>query len=165
MSNTRLIPLSRGQHAIVDAADYDELSRYRWHAVQQGRDTYRAIRSEKLPDGSWTAVSMHRQLLGFPAESVDHVNRQPLDNRRKNLRLADSATQNSNRRPWGRASRWKGVTRDRNSVKYRARISLNGKETHLGVFDTAEEAAAAYNRAAVANCLPTPLNAVPQLTH
>lgn len=68
---------------------------------------------------------------------IDHVNGDNGDNRWENLRLATPAENSRNRRT---SSEFKGV-RETKSGRYRAVITI-------GVFDTAEEAAAAYDDAA-----------------
>jgi len=79
----------------------------------------------------------------WPAKTVDHINRDPLDNRAANLRLADMFVQSDNRTGWNAANLPKGV-QVRGS---RFRAYKKGK--HLGVFDTVSDAAAAYEAAHV----------------
>lgn len=80
---------------------------------------------------------------------IDHVDGDGLNNKPRNLRLA---TQSENLRNCGaqcnNTSGHKGVSWHRNTRKWCAQITLNGRRTHLGYFSTAEEAAAAYATAA-----------------
>lgn len=83
----------------------------------------------------------------FPEQDVDHINGDPLDNRWDNLRRASKHEnlRNCSVHKDNKAG-LKGVcvTRKRPT----AQIYLNGKRTHLGTFDTVEEAHAAYCAAA-----------------
>ncbi|KVN18051.1 hypothetical protein WT08_02060 [Burkholderia sp. MSMB1552] len=76
---------------------------------------------------------------------VDHVNRNRLDNRHANLR---QATTNGNAQNTSLAknnsSGFKGVSRAAHG-KWRARIWVDGQERFIGLFDTREQAAAAYD--------------------
>jgi hypothetical protein len=85
--------------------------------------------------------------MGAGAHHVDHINRRKLDCRRANLRTASSSQNSANRRPWTGSSPFKGVHRFRD--KWRAKIQVDGAQRHLGVFDSAEAAARAYDAAAV----------------
>lgn len=78
---------------------------------------------------------------------IDHINRIKTDNRIENLRLA-TQSQNLNNQP-GRSKLGlpKGV--QLHNSKYRAKITINGKSIHLGVFDTPEEAGKAYEDKAI----------------
>jgi hypothetical protein len=85
---------------------------------------------------------MHRELLSAPAGlEVDHINGDKLDNRRANLRLATIGQnrQNAARRK-DNTSGVKGVSWKRGENKWRARIVVDGKERHLGLFDRLEDA-------------------------
>ena len=77
---------------------------------------------------------------------VDHINRDRLDNRLENLRLATIAENNYNmkapRNKWG----FRGVSRVKSS--WCSTIHANGKSHYLGVYPTKEGAARAYNEAA-----------------
>jgi hypothetical protein len=79
----------------------------------------------------------------WPAELVDHINRNPLDNRWENLRPATHAENSVNRgKKPGCASHFPGVDYlERNKKKpWRARAAVNGVRTHLGCYATQVEA-------------------------
>jgi hypothetical protein len=70
---------------------------------------------------------------------VDHFDRDPLNNRRSNLRLVTDSENCQNRRSWGK-SQHRGVTYDKRSDRWVARCRKDGEAFYLGRFDTAEEA-------------------------
>jgi hypothetical protein len=82
-----------------------------------------------------------------PSMEVDHINRDRGDCRLENLRLATS-NQNSMNKVQPRMGRvpYRGVTFE--AGRYRARIRHGGKKLHIGLFDSAEKAAEAYDAAA-----------------
>lgn len=93
------------------------------------------------------ARKLGRELL--PTEKVDHEDGNGLNNRRSNLRLATTTQNNRNRGLQAHnTSGFKGVNWDERLQKYRAKITVNRKCIHLGMFDTAQEAADAYDGAA-----------------
>jgi hypothetical protein len=85
----------------------------------------------------------------LPSECIDHKDGDPLNNRWENLR---TATQCQNMRNMTRNSRntsgAKGVSWSKPAGKWRARIRINGVETHLGVYSNIEDAREAYAKAA-----------------
>ena len=84
----------------------------------------------------------------WPKSEVDHINRVRSDNRIENLREA-SARQNKHNysKPVTNTSGVKGVQLQKGRTRYRALIYVNYERIHLGMFDTLEEAAAAYAKA------------------
>lgn len=81
---------------------------------------------------------------------VDHINGNPLDNRKCNLRIVSNSINIQNTGPSiDNPLNLKGVSLHKSTGKYRARIYVNYKEIHLGLFDSPEKAAKAYNLAAI----------------
>lgn len=78
---------------------------------------------------------------------VDHANRNPLDNRRRNLRFATPSLNTVNRK-YRNKTGFRGVAE--NDGKFIARIWVDKKKRYLGNFATAELAALAYDKAAIA---------------
>ena len=80
----------------------------------------------------------------YPENTVDHINGDKSDNNISNLRHVTQATNQQNRRVRSRnnTTGFLGVTAHRN--KFRATIWADGKNLHVGMFGTPEEAHAAY---------------------
>ena len=126
-------------YALVDVDDYDWLMQWRWSLSPRGC-AYRRGQVEKKQ----IEIKMHRLLMGNPQQQVDHINGNPLDNRRENLRLATCAQNNQNRDPRGHGSSgYRGVSFQKDIGRWRAQHTLHRKKHHIGTFGTAEEAAVA----------------------
>lgn len=147
----KTIPLTRGRFALVDDLDYDNLSKFKWHAKRDTKSkTERWVAARTVgPKRKTKTVLMHRLLMGFPVGEVDHKNRNGLDNQRENLRLATDSQQMSNRIGSNRVNRtgYRGVFA-RPGGRWQSHIRVNGRQTTLGTFKTLHEAAAAYDKAA-----------------
>lgn len=147
---TKKIKLTKGYFAVVDAADYDDLVKYRWQ-VAANRDVPYAFRSEMRNKVSKT-IYMHRQIMSAPlGVQVDHRDMNGLNNSRSNLRLCSHSENMRNRRK-AKASRsaFKGVTKTYGN-KWVAQIGASqGSPTlKLGSFLSEEDAARAYDTAAI----------------
>lgn len=78
---------------------------------------------------------------------TDHINNDRLDNRIANLRRVSHSENMQNSKPRS-SSGYKGVSATRNGNKWRAYIKPFKKQLNLGIYDTKEAAAVAYNSAA-----------------
>lgn len=142
---TREIHLTQGKIALVDDDDYEPLSRFKWSACKN-RNTYYARREGATTDGRRTTFYMHREILG-KVHLIDHRDGNGLNNTRENLRAATVGKNGQNRRQQrNNTSGFKGVCRC--GSKWRAQITADGKWYHLGLFESPELAACAYNTAA-----------------
>jgi hypothetical protein len=82
------------------------------------------------------------------AQEIDHIDGNGLNNAITNLRICTSSQNNQNRRRrLDNSSGFNGVDYVKRSKKFRARICKDGKLTHIGMFQTAEEAFAAHEAA------------------
>ena len=133
----KLIPLSSGHFAKVDNEDFDFLSRFAWQY------------SKGYAKNDLFGL-MHRHIL--PADKslqVDHINRDGLDNRRKNLRIAKPYENASNQRGRDGYSKYKGVCWSKAAKKWVAYITSRGVTKHIGCFLTEQEAAQARDKRAL----------------
>ncbi|HLK61573.1 MAG TPA: AP2 domain-containing protein [Chthonomonadaceae bacterium] len=134
--------------AWVDEQDAERVRAYRWYPSPQATTTYAITRINQ--GGKRTSLYMHRLIMQPQADQqVDHINGNGLDNRRSNLRVC-SLQQNlrNTGNQAGSTSCYKGVYWKKSVGRWVARISVEGKQRHLGYFRDEEEAACAYDRAA-----------------
>lgn len=141
-----------GRVAIVDDDDYESISSHSWRLFEKVHPNRRVNGPYAMTDivccGRKTGIVLHKLLTGWP--QTDHINHDGLDNRRANLRPATSAQNQHNTRPcFGHSSQYKGVSWHRQCRKWQASIKANGKFVYLGVFALEEDAARAYNTAAL----------------
>lgn len=140
------IPLTQGQFALVDDEDFDTVNKYSWAARAIGH-SFTAMRRN-----GQTTISMHRQILGLlkSYDQVDHIDGNPLNNTRSNLRVC-ALTENLWKRGcnYNNACGLKGVRYSKRRKKWYAQIQANKKRMHIGSFNSKEEAANAYNEAAL----------------
>lgn len=146
-SGVALFPLSRGQHALVDADLVEWLSQWTWVVAKQADGGYYAV-TRIYVAGKQQAVPMHRLIAEAKnGQVVDHINGDRLDNRFSNLRACAQAENVRNRkRHKNNTSGFKGVSP--RGDKWRANIGVDGKLRALGEFDDPISAAVAYDAAA-----------------
>lgn len=118
---------------IIDVDDYGKIKEYCWHETQDR--IFTTINKKKC--------SLHRFILGLTSEEavVDHINRNPLDNRKQNLRICSLADNAKNRSlSTNNKSGHNGVHFDKKSKKWIAYVCCNKKRYNCGRFDNYEEA-------------------------
>jgi len=87
----------------------------------------------------------------WPKDCLDHKNMDRTDNRITNLRECSNAENQRNRgKQANNTSGHKGVSWAKNVNKWKSEITVGGQYKYLGIFDTIEDAAKAYNDAALA---------------
>lgn len=150
------IPLLQGKVALIDDEDYERVNAFKWHTYRNGSgvDIYVRRRTAR-PQRCW--MYLHRFILNVEVP-CDHINGNGLDNRKLNLRTATKRqnVQNMRLKRVGTTSRFKGVDWRAGAASWRARIR-DGKpdannwahQRYLGCFSSEEEAARAYDAAAL----------------
>lgn len=137
--NVAYVPLTRGCEAIIDAEDAERVGQWNWYYGT--KYVHRTDRSS----GKQKTVKLHRYLMGEPDCLVDHKNGNRLDNRKSELRLATKTQNGANSKmPTRNKSGFKGAHWHKVTNKWRAQIRHNCKSIHLGLFETPEQAHAAY---------------------
>lgn len=150
------IPLTQGQTAVIDDIDSD-LAKLKWQAHYS--KTAKRFYARRCSHVGLKVLRkyMHRVILSrilgrelARSEIVDHKDLDTLNNRRENLRLANSAKNASNRpKPSNNTSGYKGVTWSKKNKKWVAQIEVDDQHIYLGTFVNIEDAAEAYRVAAI----------------
>jgi hypothetical protein len=153
----RKIKLTRGKVALVDLEDYERLAQFTWLVWQDwitgrfyaGRWSRKEEQAGRLGK---SMIPMHQEVLGkIEGFRIDHIRpNDTLDNRKTNLRYATASQNGANRpAPSHNSSGFKGVCFSRREQKWRAYLTLNRKQIHLGFFKDKNQAARAYDMAAL----------------
>lgn len=130
---------------VIDYADEQLTRGFHWRLLANGY-----VMAQR---GSF-CLYLHRLIAGAaPDEIVDHINQDPLDNRSCNLRIStkqlNGANRGADRRRLGTSSRHKGVSWRKHRNCWGAYIHVDGRTRYLGSFLSEDDAAHAYNVAAV----------------
>lgn len=148
-TETKEIQLTQGKVALVDAANFGWLNQWKWFAWTDGKGSWYAHR---VPAGNRRSILRMHVVILCPTKGllVDHINNNGLDNRRVNLRSCTHQQNLCNRDKNSTSEKkYKGVYKHKSSWRWRAQIGLNSVKIYLGMFDTPELAAEAYNVAAL----------------
>jgi len=141
----KLIQLTQGPVTMVDDDIFEELNKFKWQAHWY-HNSFRAVRTIRT-DGKKKALLMHRFIISAQkGDIVDHIDGNPLNNQRNNLRFCTlSQNQHNSKMRSDSTTGFKGVSR--NGKGFRAQIMLNGQPIRLGTRSTPEEAHELYKEA------------------
>ena len=146
------IPLTQGKYALVDDADFELLSQYKWCLHEERNVLYALTNTPRDRHGKQKTIRMHRLILGLTHKDgvmADHISRNGLDNRRGNLRTCTNSQNGMNRHTTTGSSKYKGVSWHKRDKVWTASIRYHSKSTYLGYFDNEIDAAKAYDTKAI----------------
>ena len=150
------------KNEMIDCGDYAEMILYNNKGEEVARTLIDLEYVDILKNHKWYLNNngyvynnkigkLHRYIMN-PSDDlvVDHINRNPLDNRRDNLRICTQHYNCLNRSiQCNNTSGVQGVCWDKNANKWKVQIMINGKLTHIGSYNTLEEAAEARKQAEI----------------
>ena len=145
------IELTQGKFAFVDLEDIERVNKYKWFALKSGKLWY-AIRQFKDETGRNRMQRLHRFIMNAEVGIiVDHIDGDGLNCCKENLRFATHAQNRSNHASLNlnNVSGYCGVSWKKDKNKWHAYLTKKGVKKFLGYFSTKEEAAKAYNEAAL----------------
>lgn len=134
------VPLFGGQVALIDDEDYPLVEGFRWHTNAKGYATC----CKYLGEYKNKIIFMHRLINKTPKGwDTDHINGNPLDNRKCNLR---TASRSLNRHNWALLNN-KGASYNKRKRKWETELKTKDSRKYLGAFNTKEEALAVHHKA------------------
>jgi len=141
------IILTQNKVALIDDEDYDLIKKYKWCTSNYHGHYYAATEVNNR------TIKMHRLILNVPEYlDVDHIDNNGLNNQKSNIRICTASQNAMNTKKHSDArSKYKGVwiCKDGKTFRIRAGIRVNNKLINLGTFKNEEQAARAYDDAAI----------------
>jgi len=145
------IKLTQGKYAIIDDEDYERVSKYKWLAHKTRGDIW------YVENHFGKTKYLHRFILKLKncKKEVDHINRDPLDNRKENLRLVDRKSNLINRKKFkNKSSKFKGISviKKGKKNKFSVYFCRDKKKKWLGSFNNEKLAKEAWDRENLVYC-------------
>lgn len=146
MSKVIEIVLSGGLKTWIDEADAGLVLKHHWHVSRTGTRKRPYVKTSMKVEGKKKNVYLHRFILDAPNGScVDHINDDPLDNRRANLRLCTNRQNSANRSATIKSRTGiKGVYYRQFDKPWYAALKIAGKQYSAGGYKTRAEAVEAF---------------------
>ncbi len=139
---------------MVDDEDFERLNKHKWTAIQMGKRV--CVVRGLWGNGKTKLILMHREVIDISlGEFTDHIDRNPLNNQRDNLRKCTKAQNSYNiekRNGKKYSSKYLGVSFHKSCKKWRSYVTTEGQVKRLGHFKTEEEAAAMRDLATLMYC-------------
>ena len=122
---------------IIDTEDVPIIAKYKWRTKYYKKDDLWYVAC--IDNKTHKHIYLHQLLMGFPTETVDHINGNTLDNRKSNLRITTKSVQSINQKKIeDTATGIKGVKKVKHG--YSAHLGWEGKSYYSKAFNTVEEA-------------------------
>lgn len=142
----KFLPLTNSSvPVLVDDDDYEDLIQFKWRLLPGKGYVARSV----WRDGRSQLEYLHRRIMNAPkGMDVDHIDMNPFNNQKSNLRIVTRSQNMLNTRARPGHSKYKGVSlynRPNMRKPWVAYIRQNYKTIALGYFETEVEAARAYN--------------------
>jgi hypothetical protein len=134
---------------LIDDEDFPLVNGLTWTSVAHDKRSYAVHSKWRRPGVARTTIYMHCLILDCYS-GIDHMDGNGLNNQKWNLRPCTASQNGGNRKKQsGTSSRHKGVSWHNGKRKWRAHIQVEKKAIHLGWFTAEDDAAHAYNVAAI----------------
>jgi len=135
----------------LDDEDYTCLSHHKWrilYGLSRGLERIHYVVRRGDPP-NWQTTYLHREVMNaFDGVEVDHIDGNPFNNVKSNLRLCTRQENAQNARKVRGKSKYKGVSLHKQTGRWQAQIQVNGKRKHLGLYSTELAAYNVYKKAA-----------------
>ena len=137
---------------LIDEDDFEKVSKHKWRVLNDTKRNVLYIRTSYWEGEQRKDLFIHRLIMNTPKGLMtDHINGNPLDNRKSNLRICTNSENqhNSIKHRGNKTSIYKGVSYYKRDKNWECRIIVNKEPVRLGKYKTEDQAALAYNVAAL----------------
>lgn len=145
-----LLLMKSSEVILVDDEDWERLAKFKWYITdRKSIQRFFVIQNKFSFKWKTIAVSLASEIMNTRDILYDHKDRNPLNFKKDNLRIATYMQNAHNRKKVSNSlSKYKGVGWNLKSKKWCARITFDGKRKFLGYFNSEEDAARAYDNEA-----------------
>ncbi len=129
-------------YALIDSEDINKIKKHTWYVKSTGNHFY--VATNIYENNKQNTLRIHKLIMNPPNDMViDHINHNPLDNRKINLRICSHKQNMENLKGCksdNKSSGIRGVSWHKGKRKWEARIGHNKKLIFLGNFLDIKEA-------------------------
>ena len=120
----------------IDIEDIDKIKNYTWRIANK----YFYICTHTQGDRkNRQKILMHRLIMGCPDDMIiDHINHNPWDNRKKNLRICNEQENNENKKMIKNRSGYRNIYWHKRDKMWQVSLKFKGKTKYAGAFENLE---------------------------